>query len=341
MLVENNVPQTIDRAGIGWEELRAGNPRLIMLRMPAFGLEGPYSSYRAFGLHVEAMVGHTHLRGYPDTPPGGTGETLASDGLAGVQGAVAVLMALRHRDRTGEGQLVEMPLNEGFVPTLAEFLFEHTMNGVNPPPQANRHRWNAPHNVYRCLGDDQWIAIDVETDAQFLALCNALSGGHGGTGDVDIGHAPQDARFATARLRLQHVETLDRLVGAATASWDKHELFHALQAAGVCAAPVNDALDALSDPHLRAVGFFEEQTIEGVGTHDYPGLTIQMQRTPNQVRTPPPRLGEHNEEIYRGLLGYSAEQVAELERKGLVGTAYPPELLPEHLRGSAAPERRS
>ncbi len=341
VLVENNVPQTIDRAGIGWDELQAVNPRLIMLRMPAFGLEGPYSSYRAFGLHVEAMVGHTHLRGYPDTRPGGTGETLASDGLAGVQGAVAVLMALRHRERTGEGQLIEMPLNEGFVPTLAEFLFEHTMNHVNPPPQANRHRWNAPHNVYRCLGDDQWIAIDVETDAQFLALCNALSGGRGGTGDVDIGHAPQDARFATARLRLQHVETLDQLVGAATASWDKQELFHALQAAGVCAAPVNDPLEALSDPHLRAVGFFEEQTIEGVGTHDYPGLTIQMRRTPNQLRTPPPRLGEHNEEIYGGLLGYSSEQLAELERKGLVGTAYPPELLPEHLRGAAAPERRS
>ena len=333
VLVENNVPQTIDRARIGWEELREVNPRLIMLRMPAFGLEGPYSSYRAFGLHVEAMVGHTHLRGYPDRGPGEIGETLASDGLSGVQGAVAVLMALRQREATGEGQLIEMPLNEGFIPTLAEFLFEQTMNGVNPPSQANRHRWHAPHNVYPCVGEDQWIAIDVSSDAEFVALCDVLSRAHSGSDEADIGHAPLDGRFATAAQRLRHVEALDALVGSATAAWDKHELFHALQAERVCAAPLHDPLEALRDPHLREVGFFEEQEIPGVGAHDYPGLTIQMQRTPNRLRTPAPRLGEHDEEIYCGLLGYSAAELAELERKGLVGTAYPAGLLPGHLRG--------
>ena len=334
VLVENNVPQTIDRAGIGWEVLREINPRLIMLRMPAFGLEGPYSSYRAFGLHVEAMVGHTHLRGYPDRGPDGIGETLASDGLSGVQGAVAVLMALRRRDAGGGGQLIEMPLNEGFIPTLAEYLFDYTMNGQNPPPQANRHRWHAPHNVYPCAGEDQWIAIDVGGDAEFVALCSALSRGPAGGGEVDIGHAPLDARFTTSALRLRHVEALDQLVGAATAAWDKHELFHRLQAAGVCAAPLHDPLEALRDPHLRAVGFFEQQTVPGVGTHDYPGLTIQMLRTPNSLRLPPPKLGQHNEEIYRGLLGYSEAELAALEAQGLVGTSYDPALLPEHLRGS-------
>jgi len=334
VLVENNVPQTIDRAGIGWEVLREVNPRLIMLRMPAFGLEGPYSSYRAFGLHVEAMVGHTHLRGYPDRGPDGIGETLASDGLSGVQGAVAVLTALRERDASGAGQLIEMPLNEGFIPTLAEYLFDYTMNGLNPPPQANRHRWHAPHNVYPCAGEDQWIAIDVGGDAEFVALCGVLARGPAGTGEVDIGHAPLDTRFTTSALRLRHVEALDQLVGAATAAWDKHELFHRLQAGGVCAAPLHDPREALRDPHLRAVGFFEQQTVPGVGTHDYPGLTIQMLRTPNSLRRPPPKLGQHNEEIYRGLLGYSAAELAALEAQGLVGTAYDPALLPEHLRGS-------
>ena len=332
VLVENNVPQTIDRAGIGWDELREVNPRLIMLRMPAFGLEGPYGSYRAFGLHVEAMVGHTHLRGYPDRGPGQIGETLASDGLSGVQGAVAVLMALRRREQTGEGQMIEMPLNEGFIPTLAEYLFDYTMNGVNPPSQANRHRWHAPHNVYPCAGEDQWIAIDVAGDAEFVALCDALSGGRDGADEADIGHAQLDGRFSTAAQRLRNVEALDELIGAATAAWDKHELFHTLQAAGVCAAPLLDPLEALQDPHLRDVGFFEQLSVPGVGTHDYPGLTIRMQRTPNQLRTPPPKLGEHNEEIYRDLLGYSARRLAGLERKGLVGTAYAEHLLPPHLR---------
>ncbi len=341
VLVENNVPQTIDRAGIGWDELREVNPRLIMLRMPAFGLEGPYSSYRAFGLHVEAMVGHTHLRGYPDRGPDEIGETLASDGLSGVQGAVAVLMALRHRERTGEGQLIEMPLNESFIPSLAEYLFDYTMNGLNPPSQANRHRWHAPHNVYPCAGDDQWIAIDVGSDAEFVALCDVLSAAHAGSDETDIGHAPQDGRFATAEQRLRHVDALDALIDSATADCDKHQLFHALQAAGVCAAPLLDPLEALQDPHLREVGFFEQLTMPGVGAHDYPGLTIQMQRTPNQLRTPPPLLGEHNEAVYRDLLGYSGRQLAALKRKGLVGTAYPAELLPPHLRGKSGKNTKS
>ena len=115
----------MDKAKISWEELHKINPRLIMLRMPAFALDGPYRNYRAFGLHVEAMVGHTHLRGYPGQSPELLSESLASDGIAGVQGAVAVMMALRHRERTGEGQLIEMPLTEGFLPVLGEFIMDY------------------------------------------------------------------------------------------------------------------------------------------------------------------------------------------------------------------------
>ncbi len=161
VLVENNVPETMDKAKINWEELHKVNPRLIMLRMPAFALDGPYRNYRAFGLHVEAMVGHTHLRGYPGQSPELLSESLASDGIAGVQGAVAVMMTLRHREHTGEGQLIEMPLTEGFLPVLGEFIMDYTINGHNTPTQGNRHRWHAPHNVYPCRGGDNWIAIDV------------------------------------------------------------------------------------------------------------------------------------------------------------------------------------
>ena len=337
VLVENNVPQTIAKANITWEQLREVNPRLIMLRMPAFGLEGPYSSYRAFGLHVEAMVGHTHLRGYPDRGPDGIGETLASDGISGVQGAVAVLMALRHRDLTGEGQQIEMPLTEGFIPTLAEFIFDYTMNRQNPLPQANTHRWHVPHGVYPCEGDDQWIAIDVGSDAEFVALCTALAAGPGEASiQSEIAHAPLETRFAHADGRRDHREELDRLIAVETRAWNKQDLFHALQRAGVCAAPLNDPLEAMADPHLDAVGFFEQQAIAGVGAHKYPGLTILMRRTSNQLRTPPPKLGEHNREIYLNLLGYSEAELAEFESRGLVGDTYPDELLPKHLRANSA-----
>lgn len=314
VLVENNVPETIDKANIGWDVLRQINPRLIMLRMPAFALDGPYRNYRAFGLHVEAMIGHTHLRGYPGESPELLSESLASDGIAGVQGALTVLMALRHRERTGAGQLIEMPLTEGFLPTLGEFVMDYAMNGRDTPTQGNRHRWHAPHNVYPCRGHDHWIAIDVGTDAAFAALCRVL----------DAPHLLNDTRFASAQARLDHVEVLDAALSAHTRSHDKETLFHALQAVGVCAAPVRTAVEALADSQLNARGFFEElPTADEQRVFRYPGLMFRMARTPNALRSGPVRLGEHNREIYCDLLGYTPEQLMALEQKGLVGTTYP------------------
>ena len=156
VLVENNVPETIEKAGITWEELKQVNPRLIMLRMPGFGLDGPYKNYRVFGMHAEAMIGHHYLRGYTDASPADTGTSLSADGNAGVLGAFAVVMALRHRERTGEGQQIEMPLAEAFLPNIGEFILDYTMNGRVTPPQGNTHPHHAPHNVYATAGDDQW-----------------------------------------------------------------------------------------------------------------------------------------------------------------------------------------
>jgi crotonobetainyl-CoA:carnitine CoA-transferase CaiB-like acyl-CoA transferase len=318
VLVENNVPETMDKAKITWEELHEINPRLIMLRMPAFALDGPYRNYRAFGLHVEAIIGHTHLRGYPGQSPELLSESLASDGIAGVQGAVAVLMALRHRDQTGEGQLIEMPLTEGFLPTLGEFIMDYTMNGRDTPTQGNRHRGHAPHNVYPCRGDDNWIAIDVGTNEEFAALCRVLS----------ATHVLDDARFhASPQARLGHVDALDEALGALTRGHDKEDLFHALQAVGVCAAPVRKAVEVLDDPQLKARGFFETlPTADEQRLYRYPGLIFRMARTPNALRSGPVRLGEHNREIYCDLLGYAPDELTALEQKGLVGTAYPPEI---------------
>jgi crotonobetainyl-CoA:carnitine CoA-transferase CaiB-like acyl-CoA transferase len=317
VLVENNVPETMDKAKISWEALHTTNPSLIMLRMPAFALDGPYRNYRAFGLHVEAMVGHTHLRGYPGQSPEILSESLASDGIAGVQGALAVMMALRQRERTGEGQLIEMPLTEGFLPTLGEFIMDYTMNGRDTPSQGNRHRWHAPHNVYPCRGEDNWIAIDVESTEAFVALCRVLDGEH----------LSRDARFSCEQARLDNVDALDEALAVLTRQHDKEQLFHILQAAGVCAAPVRRAVEVLHDPQLNARGFFASlPTADEQRLYRYPGLIFTMLRTPNALRSGPVRLGEHNRDIYCDLLGYSRQELAELERKQQVGTAYPPEV---------------
>ena len=302
VFVENNVPETIEKAGITWDVLRKVNPRLVMLRMPAFGLSGPYKNYRAFGHQAEGMIGHHHLRGYPDGGPEETGAALTADGFAGVLGAVAVMMGLRHRYRSGEGQQIEMPLAEAFIPVLAEFVLDHTMNGRTTAPQGNRHPHHAPHNVCATQGEDQWIAIDIADDVEFAALCAVLG-------------APRlasDPRFAGPAERLQHRDAMDAELARLIAPRDKEQLFQALQSAGVTAAPLHDELEALADEQLAAREWFREIRMPAAGTHRYPGYLFKLRNTPDEVRLPPPLLGEYQQLLDRNL----------------IGTAYAPGVLP-------------
>lgn len=318
VFIENNVPETMAKAGISYEALREVNPELVMLRMPAFGLSGPYRDYRGFGMHAEAMVGHTLLRGYPDAGPELTGDVLAADAIAGVHGALAAVMALRHRQRTGEGQQIEMALAESFLPVLGQFLLDCGMNGRVAAALGNTHPWNAPHGPYPTRGDDQWIAIDVATDEEFAALCHVL-GGEG---------LAAEARFATAEARREHRAALDEAVAALTATRHKMELFHALQARDVCAAPLLDGVDAQADPHLNSRGFFEDVYQPGVGTHRYPGMNFKLANTPNAIRLPAPALGEHNDWAYLDLLGYTRPELDAIIASGQAGARYPAALLP-------------
>ena len=318
VVIENNSPGAFERARLSWDDLREVNPRLVMVRMPAFGLSGPYRDYRSFGTHAEAMVGQTLLRRYTDAEPQLSGDVLSADAMAGVHGALAAVMGLRHRERTGEGQLIELPLAEGFIPTLGEFILDYVMNGYEASAQGNTHRWHAPHGVYRTRGEDEWIAIDVATDGQFAALCRVL-GSPGLAGDP---------RYTTAASRRERRAELDAVIGELTAARDKEALFHELQAAGVCAAPVRDALEILEDPQLNARNWFREIHMPTVGTHRYPGYLFKIRNTSDEVRLPPPRLGEHNEELYLDLLGYSREEYEALVERGLAGTRYPDEILP-------------
>jgi crotonobetainyl-CoA:carnitine CoA-transferase CaiB-like acyl-CoA transferase len=312
VFVENNVPETIERAGLTYEVLREVNPELIVLRMPAYGLDGPYKNYRAFGTHVEGMIGHHLIRSYPDQTPDAMGDAFTADAIAGVMGAFAVTAALRHRERTGVSQQIEMPLAEAFLPAIGEFILDYTMNGRVTGQLGNAHPSHAPHGVYPTAGEDRWIAIDVASDEEFAALCDALG----------ASKLASDDRFAEAPTRWANADDLDAAIGALTVAHDRHELFQALQAAGVTAAPVHDELDALASEQLDARNWFEEIDYPGVGTHRYPGLLFKMRNTPNGVRTPPPRLGEHSREIYLELLGYSEEEYTALEARGLVGEGY-------------------
>jgi crotonobetainyl-CoA:carnitine CoA-transferase CaiB-like acyl-CoA transferase len=313
VLVENNAPDTIERAGLTYPDLSTINPRLIMLRISAFGLSGPYKYYRNYGTQIEAAVGHHLIRGYPDADATMTGDAYAADAAGGVHGAVAVLLALRHLRRTGEGQQIELSLAESFLPYMGEAILDYTMNGRSAEPQGNQHGSHSPHGVYPCHGDDRWIAIDVGSDRDWRALCDAL-----GMHDEAV-----DERFSTTLSRWHNRATLDRHLAVRTRTEDVFELFHRLQSAGVAAAPVQDESDVYACPQLRDRGFFQRIQHTDAGDHLYPGLSFQFAETPNGFRRPACLLGQDNDYVYRGLLDVSEAEYARLQDLGHIGTCYP------------------
>lgn len=335
VVVENNVPETVERAGFTYADLAVVNPRIIVLRMPSYGLNGPYKNYRSFGTHMEGMTGHHHLRSYPDMDPSMTGDAFTVDAASGVMGAFAVTMALRHRRRTGEGQHIELAQAENFLSYLGEYVLDYTMNGRSPEPQGNRHPTHSPHGVYPCgsresgVGSrpgkvrdnglppleppDRWIAIDIATDEEWRALCDVMG-------------SPEwakDDRFATTLGRWHHREQLDELLSGWTRTRDDRELFQTLQAAGVTAGPVQNEEDAFQCPQLEERGFFETLTSPEAGTHAYPGLIFKMANTPNHLRRHAVLLGEDNDYVYHGLLDLPEEQYQRLVDIGQIGKDYP------------------
>jgi crotonobetainyl-CoA:carnitine CoA-transferase CaiB-like acyl-CoA transferase len=316
LMIENNVPETLEKLGLDYEVLRRVKPDLIMVRMPAYGLTGPYRNYRSMGSHLDGAAGHTQLRGYPDTDPTTTEDVYFGDACAAVHGALAAALALRQIRRTGRGQLIELAQTESLLPFFGEFLMDYQMNGRIAGPVGNDHYLLAPNGAYPCAGEDRWVAISVGRDIEWAGLVRAM-------GEPTWA---RDPRFASQAGRHADRRELDRLVSEWTAAHEDRWLMATLQREGVPAGVLNDEADAYADPQLNARGFFETLTHPDAGTHRYPGIVWRMARTPNRIRTPPATLGEHNPRIYRELLGFSAAEYDRFEREGHIGTEYPPHI---------------
>jgi crotonobetainyl-CoA:carnitine CoA-transferase CaiB-like acyl-CoA transferase len=319
VLVENNAPDTIERAGLTYSALSRVNPRLIMLRISAFGLSGPYKNYRNYGTQIEAAMGHHLIRGYPDADPTITGDAYAADAAGGVHGAYAVLLALRHLRRTGEGQQIELSLAESFLPYMGEAILDYTMNGRSSGPQGNQHNSHAPHGVYPCRGDDRWIAIDVGCDRDWESLCEVL----------DLREEAGDERFATTFVRWHHRAVLDVRIAQRTRTEDAFDLFRRLQAAGIAAGPVQNEADVHACPQLASRGFFQRVNHPDTGEHSYPGFSFQFAETPNSFQRHACVLGQDNDYVYRGLLDVSDEEYDRLRALGHIGTSYPAYICPD------------
>ena len=298
VVIENFHSTTMGRLGLSYEVLATANPSIIYVAMPGYGLEGPYSERVAFGPTTEAMAGLSEVLGYGPDEPRNTSMALM-DPIAAVNAAAAVVTALRRRKATGRGALVEMALHESAVSFCGPWLIERQLG--NPVERlGNRHPGMVPHGVYSSAGGDQWIAIACRDDDDWRALCSVIPG-------LDA-----DADFAE---RQRDWREIDDAISGWTAGRGKNDAARELQVAGVPAGPVNTTPDMLDDPQTRERGFFVP--IEP-GPTPMPGNSIKMHGISNADWTPCPKLGADNAAVLKGWLDYSDEQIAELERTGVI-----------------------
>ena len=312
VLVENNTPTTMAKLGIDYESVRRQRPDIIMVRMPGFGLSGPYRDYRSMGNHGEAVSGHTWLKNYVDTDFSEVSTTTVGDGVAGVYAAFATVSALRARRRTGKGCLIELAQCESMASFMSRQVMECAVNRRIPSALGNRHWSYAPHDCFPCRGEDHWVTIAIGTDDEWEGFVRALG-------------SPawaQDPRFATVTGRYNNQVKIGEHVTRWTRDRDPYEITTLLQAHGVAAGPVVFDEDAFSDPQYTARGFFESVSHVDCGTHLYPGIMWKASGHANGIRTPPCRLGEHNDYVYSRLLGYGPEDYRGMEAKGHIGARY-------------------
>ena len=326
VLAEAFSPRVMKNFGLDYESVRQVKPDIIMLSMSGYGQEGPYADYGAYGMGLEPASGISEVTGYRGGPPIRSGLSF-TDPVTAFLGAGAVLMALRHRQRTGRGQYIDLSEHEGAIPLIAAHLMDYVMNGRIAGRLGNRSPWAAPQGCYRCRGDDRWLVISIENDEEWSSFCRA------------VGHPEweEDERFADVLGRHEHHDELDQLIEGWTSEQDHLEAFHLLQRAGVTAGPVFDGKDILLDPHFRERRYFDIVEHPLLGRRPINRqLVANFDRFEASVPGPAPLFGQHNKEVFQGLLGLSDEELAELEQENVIGpgpiTEIPPELWSEFLK---------
>jgi crotonobetainyl-CoA:carnitine CoA-transferase CaiB-like acyl-CoA transferase len=310
VFLESNAAATMEKLGLTYEVLRDVKPDIIYLSMPGLGCSGPHKYYTGFGAQLQALAGHTWLTRYPDLDYTTTQSLLFHcDASSGATAAFAVLCALHYRNRTKKGQFIDLAQLETVIPHLGEAIMDYTMNGRVQEPMGNRHPSMAPQGVYCCRGEDRWVAISVSSDEEWQGLCRAL------------GNPPwaSEERFSTSKGRLENQDEMDKCIEEWTCCHDNYEVMYILQKEGVAAGPVIDQRDAYHDAQLQCRGFFEVVSHREAGTHLYPGMLYKMGKTPLSIRKPPPCLGEHNDYVFKDVIGMSDDEIAELEKEQLIG----------------------
>lgn len=301
----------MDRLGLGYETLRNVKPDIIVLFTPGYGNTGPYKTHKSMGMAIDALTGHTALRGYPDLDLATNSLVHHPDAVGGVTAVFAVCTALFHRARTGRGQFIDLSQAEAFMPHLGEMFLEHGMKGADRKRGGNRHPNMAPHGCYPCAGDDKWLTIAVRDEHEWKSLCEVI-------GSPELA---DDERFSGLRARLDNQDELDEVISEWTSSRDRHEVADLLQKEKIPAGPVLDCGgDTYGDPHLQARDYFQVVTHPEAGTYPMSGPIWNLASQESKRHEPAPTLGQHNEDVLRDLLGMSSAELRRLEEEKVIGT---------------------
>ena len=311
VLVENFRPGTLEKWGLGPDELHAVNPKLVMVRVSGYGQTGPYSSRAGFGSIGEAVGGLRALSGEPGQPPVRVGVSIG-DMLAGTLGALGAMMALFSVLKSGEGQVVDISLYEAVLTYMESMIPEYALAGQIRERSGSVLPGIAPSNIYPALSDagleGEWVVIGANGENVFRRLVAEM-------GQPELA---DHADYNSHETRGRNMGTLDDLIAAWTSGLRASEVVARLEAAGVPASKMYTARDMLADPHFTARGSIVTLPHPTLGDFPMQGVVPRLSATPGSVRTLGPELGQHNAEVYGDLLGLSSERLSELEASGVI-----------------------
>ena len=304
-VIENMRPGVMARLGLGYDELRKRNPRLVLLSTSNMGQTGPYADHPGFGSQLSSLSGFSELIGREDGPPLFIYGPYI-DLIAVAYGGIAVLAALDHQRRTGEGARIDLSQYEVGLQFVAAPLLDFAANGNVARRNGNRDPVAVPHGCYPCR-DGRWCVISCWNEEEWQQFCYAAG----------LPALCKDPRFSTASERRVHETELNDLISQCTREEDAEQLMHRLQKSKVHAAVVRSMRELFTDPQIVSRDIWQKQRHREMGEHHYRMGSFQLAETPGRIRKPAPCLGEHNEEIFCDWLGLDPENYRELEKQGV------------------------
>ncbi len=305
VMVENFRPGALEKLGFPWEEIHRINPAMIFASLSGFGQTGPRKSEPGFDVVIQGEGGIMSITGEPDAPPSKVGASIA-DITAGMLAAQGILLSLYHREKTGVGQMVDVGMLDGQVALLTYHANNYFGTGKLPPRRGNKHPSITPYETYECR--DGYFNLGVGNDSLWRRFCDAMG----------LGHIKEDPKFAINKDRVDNRLELQEILDAFFAEKTVGETLDALRSAGVPCGPINNLEQVLNEPQILAREMVVDVDVPVAGPTKVTGVPIKLSETPGAVRTPPPTLGQHTDEVLESVLGMDEAQRKALREKSVV-----------------------